>query len=471
MASTLFTGSSRYTADFQAVIERSVGIASLALTQMQQQRAGSNDELTALKALDVRVAALQTTIATIGSSVGKNAWQASSSDSSSVSVSIGEGVASGNYTMKVVSLGAFSTAVGKSQDRTVADPNAGSFLANGIDKLTLRITDHNTQTPASEDTVIDLSAGTTLQNVVDAVNSQAGSKVRAAIVNIGTTDDPQYTISLQSTKLGKLALQLKEGNPPGGAAGDILNIDETSASDPSLGSKAEYRLNGATILSDSRTVTLAPKVTANLIKADASKEISISISRGTESFSGAIQNFVNVYNALASQLDSASDKNSPLRGNSIVGNIRNQLRRVITAEFPGGLENLAKIGVEFTREGSLRFNSTLFATETSGKFDELSALIGTATSGGFFQSITEAMNGIKGSTGSGFLDATIESLTTSLAAEDQRIVAETSRVEQFTADLQDRLAKADAAIAMLEQQAEYFTNMFEAMRTNQRSMS
>ncbi len=38
MASTLFSGTSRYSADFVQVIERSVAIASLPLTQMQQQR-------------------------------------------------------------------------------------------------------------------------------------------------------------------------------------------------------------------------------------------------------------------------------------------------------------------------------------------------------------------------------------------------------------------------------------------------
>jgi len=69
MASDVFTGSSRYSSDFSAVIQRATAIWSLPLQQMQQSRSKSNDELTALKAIQDKVVSLQTTLQAVGESV------------------------------------------------------------------------------------------------------------------------------------------------------------------------------------------------------------------------------------------------------------------------------------------------------------------------------------------------------------------------------------------------------------------
>ena len=118
MASLIFSGASRYTNDFSAVIERSVRIASLALTQMQQQRAKSSDVVKALQLLESRVLSLQGTLKNVEESVtSKGAMQTTSSDTSVVRATSTEGVAPGSYTVRVVSLGAFSTAVTKTEGR------------------------------------------------------------------------------------------------------------------------------------------------------------------------------------------------------------------------------------------------------------------------------------------------------------------------------------------------------------------
>ena len=58
MASNIFTGASRYSTDFQSVIDRSVNIASLPLLQMQQNKVKISDESAALKSLDGKLASL-----------------------------------------------------------------------------------------------------------------------------------------------------------------------------------------------------------------------------------------------------------------------------------------------------------------------------------------------------------------------------------------------------------------------------
>ena len=213
MASDVFTGSSRYSSDFSAVIQRATAIWSLPLQQMQQSRSKSQNELTALKTIQDKVVSLQTTLQAIEESVQSKAFQTAASDSTVLKLSSTSGVAEGSYTLQVASLGVFSTVVSQSSVNSTGD----NFVAPDQTKLTLRIWSHNEQDENAAPSLaaekeIDLTNGTSLQNVVDAIKEQAGEDVQASIVNIGTTSSPKYTLSLQSTKLGMLGIQLSRGS-------------------------------------------------------------------------------------------------------------------------------------------------------------------------------------------------------------------------------------------------------------------
>ena len=75
------------------------------------------------------------------------------------------------------------------------------------------------------------------------------------MVNVGSSSAPDYRLSLQSTKLSADIIHLD------GGLGDMLDLLAT-------GANASYKVNGLTtaITSDSRTVTLAPGVTAQLLQ-------------------------------------------------------------------------------------------------------------------------------------------------------------------------------------------------------------
>ena len=81
------------------------------------------------------------------------------------------------------------------------------------------------------------------------------------------------------------------------------------------------------------------------------------------------------------------------------------------------------------------------------------------------------MNTIEGVATGGILNSTIQTLDDSVKAQDDRIANQQLRIDQLTRDLETRMGAADALIAQLEQQANYFTNMFESMRANQNSYS
>jgi flagellar capping protein FliD len=464
MASTLFSGTSRFSTDFVQVIERSVAIASLPLTQMQQQRVKSSDESTALKVVEAKVLALQASLVGIGGSLDTRSWQTSSSDTSILRASSSDGVAAGTYTLQVNKLGAYSTAVSvvdPDPSKRISDPNTGDFVTTGSTELTVTLKDWDT----GETTVLDPAAisNGSLQDVVNVLNEKFGSKVKAAIVNLGSSAAPNYQLSLQSVTLGKIAIQVNDGTR------DLMNVDVDDNADSSLGELVEYKVNGATVHSDSRTITIAPKLTAELLTAQPGKNVTVTVDRTTSNFKTSLNSFITSFNSVLDELDTQSS--GTLRGNSILATIRQQLRTAVNAPLSDGLGSMANVGLEFTRDGKLSFNSSLFDKATAGKLDSLKNAIGSATTSGFLKVATDALNTIEGSAGNGVLQSTIKTVEDSVRTQNTRIAEQQERIDQLTRDLEERMAAADALIASLEQQANYFTNMFESMRVNQKSYS
>ena len=130
---------------------------------------------------------------------------------------------------------------------------------------------------------------------------------------------------------------------------------------------------------------------------------------------------------------------------------------------------MANIGLEFTKDGQLSLNSTLFEEATAGKLDSLQTAIGSAATSGFLKVATDALNAIEGENNDGILQSTIQTVEDSIESQDALIAAQQARIDQLTRDLEARMAAADAMIAQLEQQATFFNNMFEAMRESSRN--
>jgi flagellar hook-associated protein 2 len=460
MADTLFSGTSRYSADFAQVINRSVAIASLPLTQMQQQRLRSNDESAALKTVEAKVLALQASLIGIGGSLNTGSWQTISSDTSVLRPSSTDGVAEGTYTLQVNKLGVFSTAVSTiDPGNPIPDPGSGDFITPGSTQLTVTLKNWDTGVT----TVLDPAtiSGGSLQEVADVINEKYGTTVKAAIVNRGTTDNPNYQLSLQSVTLGKIAIQVSDGTR------GLMNVDLDDNADASLGELLEYKVNGATVNSNTRTITVAPNLTADLLSAQPGKNVTLTVGRTAAAFKSSLTTFINSFNTVLTELDQQAS--GTLRGNSILSTIREQLRSAVNASLSDGFGSMANIGLEFTKEGQLSLNGTLFDTATAGKLDSLSTAIGSATTSGFLKVATDALNTIEGEDDDGILQATIQTVEDSIKSQNARITAQQERIDQLTRDLETRMAAADAMIAQLEQQASFFTNMFEAMRESSKN--
>jgi flagellar hook-associated protein 2 len=436
--SAIFNGTSRFSSDFQQIIDRSVAIASLHLTQMQTQLTTLNDESTAMSAVDTKFESLQSAIASLGSAV--TGFSSSVTDGAVVNASVSTGAMAGAYSVEVVDIGAYGTSMSKDGLARVAAPGNTSVSSSSTFTLTVNGAAYSI-TPLSN----------TLTSLAEAINA-SDAAVEATAVNIGSTASPDYRLSVRSTKLGAMNVQLNDG------AVDLL---DTMAA----GTPATYRVNGqptSPIESDTRTVAISPGLSVTLLKAGTS---SITVSHNATAVSNALSSVVSAYNAAVDELDKHRGEDAgALRGLPILNSLSESLRE-ITGYSSGtdGISSLASLGLVLDDKGKLSLDSSAFNAAAGGNFEALAAFLGSASTGGFLQTATAVMDGLQDST-SGAITTAIDGLKTETTGQNDRIAAEQERIDRLQQNLIAQMAAADSAIAILEQQATYMNGLFEAMR-------
>jgi flagellar hook-associated protein 2 len=435
--SSIFTGSSRYSSDLQQVLQRSIAIASLPLDQLNNQLTTLQNRSSALDTLNGQFGALLTAVQGISTAADSTSTQVS--DSSVLAAHSDSTARAGSYAIHIVSAGAPSSALSLGTLPAVQNPSTQSITSSGTLTLTVGGTPV-TITPTDQ----------TLSSLADAINS-SGANVTATIVNLGSPAAPDYKLSLQSTKLGDIAIQLNDG------AQDLLGTLAT-------GSQAQYQLNGqpaTPISSDSRTVTIAPGLTVDLLEAGDSNVV---VSNSGSAQSNALSSFVAAYNAAVDELGANRGQGGgPLVGDPLIFTLAQSLRNI--SGFSGGtgsVQNLTDLGITFDKTGHLSFDQSVFESVSAAHPSDVSAFLGAASTGGFLKAATDAVNTLEDPV-TGIIQTTMASAQTAFNNQNQKIADEQARIDSLTTSLTAKMSAADALIANLEQQATYFTNLFASM--------
>jgi flagellar hook-associated protein 2 len=439
--STIFTGSSRYSSDLQQVLSRSIAIASLPLDQLNNQLTTLQNRSSALDSLDGKFAAVLTALQGISTATVSSSAQVS--DSSVLAANSDSTALPGSYGLHVVSAGSHTSALSLDSLPAVQDPSSQSITTAGSLTLTVGGTPV-TLTPS----------GNTLNALAEAINS-SGANVTATIINLGSPSAPSYKLSLQSTKLGNVAIQLNDGSQ------DLLSTLST-------GTQAQYQVNGqpsTPISSDSATVTIAPGLTVDLLGPGDS---SVVVSRSASAQSDALSSFVTAYNAAVDELTTNRGQGGgPLTGDPLIFTLSQSLRNL--SGFTGGsgsVQNLTELGITVDKTGKLSFDQTVFDSASTAHAGDVSAFLGSASTGGFLKAATDILNGLEDAS-TGTIETTRANAQTAITKQNQRIADEQDRIDILTASLTARISAADALIASLEQQVTYFTSLFASMNGTQ----
>jgi flagellar hook-associated protein 2 len=441
---SIFSGSSRYSTDFQQIINRSVAIASLPMVQMQTQKIALGDQSKALTAMDAKFTSLQSVITGLGSATAS--YNSLVSDTTIASASAGSGAFQGVYSLEVVALGSYTSAMSADALPVVTDPSATSISSSANFTLTVDGTEYDIAPAAN-----------TLTDLAKAINA-SGAGVEAMIVNLGTSAMPDYRLSVASAKLGAVSVGVNDGSA------DLLGT-------PSTGAPATYRVNGRPALaieSDSRSVTIAPGLTVTLLKAGTTE---ITVSHNTAGMAGALSNIASAYNAAVDEIDKYHGEGSSgaLRGSSMLYVLSQSLRDLAGySSGSGAISSLSSLGFGFDDKGKLSMDMTAFNAAASGQFQALSDFLGSSSTNGFLKYAGDLMAGLEDST-KGVIKTAVSDLQTQLTQQDNHIAEQQARIDALQKNLEARMAASDALIASMEQQVKFMNALMEAMTVNQRS--
>ncbi|MCC7175679.1 MAG: flagellar filament capping protein FliD [Bryobacterales bacterium] len=438
-ASSIFSGSSRYSNDFQQIVDRAVAIASLPKAQMENTRSEMSARSSALDSVQSKFGALRAALQNLESA--REGYSTTTSNGAVASANVTGGAIAGIYQIEVLDLGSYTSSMSKDGLEQVADPRKESISSAASFTLTVDGEEFEI-TPA----------GTSLVELAEAINSSK-AEVEATVVNIGTASAPDYRLSLRSTALGGVEIQLNDGTA------DLLDTTIT-------GTPARYRVNGqppAGISSNSRSVAVAPGLTVTLLKEG---RTDISVSHNLASVTNAFSALASAFNAAVEELDKHRGEGAgALQGTSLVQTLAHSLRNIANYDSGAGeASSLSSLGVVFDKQGKLSLDLPTFSAATADRWEALAGFLGTSSTDGFLKHATALMDGLEGG-GESILDTAIGSVKEEMARQNTRITEEQERIDQLEQNLLARMAAADAMIASLEQQVRYMTRLFESMQS------
>jgi len=437
-----FTGGSLFSTALQNVISRAVAIASLPIQQLTTQQSTLNSQLTELNQVSSQFTSLQTAVNSLASASSNNAIAANVSDNTVLTATASGSALPGTYTVQVLDPGSFASSLSSNGLTTVTDPTTQNINSSVSFSLTVNNTTYNL-TPS----------GANLNALAASIN-QSGAPVQATVINIGTPAQADYRLAIQSTSVGSNTIQLAAG---------ATSLLTTLAG----GKNASYTVNGQPpggISSNSRTVTIAPGLTASLEQAGTS---TITVAGSTSNISNAIQSFVSAYNSVVDELSkNRGQGGGALTGDSVILTASQTLHSIANySNGNSGINSLESIGVGFDKTGHLQFDPSQISSYSQTQIQQLATFLGSPTSGGFLQTATDTLTGLLDPS-SGLLTQAVNSTNDQLTQTAQQIATSQDQVNTLQSTLTAQMAAADALISTLEQQNSFVTSLFNQINAN-----
>ncbi len=431
------TGSSTFAADLQASVSRALQIAALPMESLQADESTISGQTSELSTLGNLFSSLQTSLDSISSGTGTGSLQAAVSDQTVATASITGNALPGTYTIQVTNAGSSSSAISASAT-PVTDPVTQNISAAASFTLTVG-TSNYTITPATQ----------SLNALAASINA-SGAPVQAVVVNLGSPTAPNYQLSLQSTELGSVALQLNDGT------NNLLNS-------LNVGTPASYTVDGQPsggISTNSSTVTVAPGLNVNLEAVGTTK---VTVSSSLSSVSSELSSFVTAYNAAFSELGKNFGQNGgALVGDSAVLEMQQALTQMINYKGSGGsITSLAQLGIEFTQQGTLTLNSSAVSDLTPTQINDALTFLGNTTTGGFLQYANNTLNSITDPV-SGAVTTETQALQSQSQADQSKITSDQQQLTLMQTNLEAQMSEANAIIAKLHTQTTFLEGLFQA---------
>ncbi len=442
---TPFTGSSAFTAQLQQVISTAVARASAPLTQLGNEQSTLQGQQSELATLAGDFSSLQSALTSLDTVAQSNGLAAQVSDTSVATASVTSTALPGTYSVDVTNLGSQANTISADSLPKVTDPSTGNIDSSSSYTLSVE-----------GQTYIITPTGPSLDALVQGINS-SGANVQATVVNVGSSQSPDYRLSVQSVDYAPADIQLSDGT------NNLLST-------VTPGSYVQYQVNGepaTPVNATSREATISPGLTVSF---DGTGSTNVTVAASTSAVANALGNFVSLYNTAVGDLQKNRGQNGgALAGQSIVYELQNELSSIAqyTTGGSGTVTSLADIGVSFDTSGNLEFDASALSAANP---QSVLNFFGNTSNGGFLQAANNVLNSVTDPT-TGILPQDTQSITNQLSQIGTQITDEQSSITKLQTTLTKQMSSADAAISSLEQQVTEITDLFTTMQDNSRSGS
>lgn len=419
-----FVGISKFSNDFQTILDRAVKIAELPVRQLQNRDADVLHKKTLLSSLSAGVADLASSLKSLGETAEIRALAASSSNPDAVSVRYSGATTAATYVIDEI-----TSVAAAASERTLsgyADSAATPVGSTGEFKLVV-----------GDEEFVFTPSSNTLIGLRDHINS-LGAGVTASIL---TTADGNY-LSLSANASGATTLALYDD--PDGANTNLITATNQ-------GSDAVFKLNGITVIQKTNLVnSVIPGLTFT-IKQTTATPVTLSLASSRPALAAALESFVDDYNNLRSLVNAQVGPSAGLlSGNFVVHQLQSLLRGIASYRTSGqAVNSLAELGVEFDSSGKAVLNTDVFDQLSEQQLEGAFEFLGSASSGlgAFGAQLEEYSDPI-----SGLIRMEQDGLDRIDKQLQLQIEQMTARIEVMQQGLARKLQQADTLLAALESQ-------------------
>lgn len=428
------------------------------LAAIQERQKVAEDKVSSYGKLNDAIATFQKAAQAVGKTDTFGAIAAKTS-SEAISASTTNKAIAGQYSIQVDTLASAQTLVYDGRgSRTDAIGTGGkiTFTANGEEKT------------------LDLTGkGTSLNDLVQAINSDPDLGINATIVNNGT-EGSQYQLLLTNRETGTDAAVTNiqvEGNAELQAFLGYDSADNTNAGlSVSEATNAALSINGIAITSQSNTVANVidgVTLTLNQTTTDG-PPASLTLTQDPSVAKSAIEEFVKAYNSLQSSIKSQTaydidkQESAPLTGDSITRSIQSRMRDAISGAFDPSNRgtNLSQMGITTDpKTGHLLIDDAkldkALADNTEGVKSIFTSETGIAARVGVV-----ADNFIRAD---GTLTLAKEGMSKTVTDIEKQFKATSERIDQRMETYRNQFTQLDAMVTQMNSLSSYLSQQLSAL--------
>lgn len=408
----------------------------------------------ALKLLNSLLSSFKSSVNALGNGTLYQA-RSVSGNSNSINITANAGVSVQSFTISDVKMAQKSV----KESGTFLSPNAPIASGNGSMNIGVGGLSYT----------IDYTNGMSMNELKDAINTQAGSKVIASTLQVGEND---YRLILRSVDTGtdqNITLSDNDGALSSALLPYDISTNPSGMQEIQAASNASFKYNGINLTRSSNTISdIIPGVTINLLQ-DNTANSTISILQDTNAITEEMKMLVESYNTLTSQLknmtlaDVEEGKIGIFNGESSINMIGREITRMMISINNGF--SLAKFGIDLNQNGNMTFNANTFTEQFNQNPSLAENFLGGTTPGqeGIFTKLDNLMSSYTKSNGvlttlTNGSDTELKSLNENKkraqALLDARYEAMTARFIQYDAII----SKINLQFSSLQQQIQMAIN-------------